>query len=298
MNVRSISEDDFGLVAAFLAEDESRQFGRPSRVGIDDVRGWLGSCDLERDTWLFDEEGLLVALGWVEKHEDVGIAVGAVAAARHGRGLGSELIDRMEERLASLTVARIHNVTLAPDAAAAALLAVRGYREVRRFWEMTIELGDDPPPEPSLPDDLTIETFSRPTAVAFHGALEEAFAEHWEYSPESFDAWWRRQRRKHDHDPSLWFFVRAGDEVVGAARNDPKRSGGGWVGSLGVRPAWRGRGVARALLLHSFRTFHARGERRVGLGVDAENATAATRLYEGVGMHVDQEHVVWEKALR
>jgi mycothiol synthase len=297
VNVRPITENDLERVAAFLAEAEARQFGRPSRVGIDDVRGWLGSSDLERDTWLFDEDGLQIALGWVEKHEEVGIAVGVVDADRQRRGLGSELIDRMEERLASLVVDRIHNIALAPDAAAAALLAARGYREVRRFWEMTIELGDEPPPEPRLPDGLRVEPFSGGAARAFHAALEEAFADHWEHRPETFEKWWERQQRKHDHDPSLWVLVRDGDEVVGVARNDPKRSGGGWVGALGVRPAWRGRGVARALLLHSFRIFHTRGERRVGLGVDAENATGATRLYESVGMTVDLETVVWEKVL-
>jgi len=62
-----------------------------------------------------------------------------------------------------------------------------------------------------------------------------------------------------------------------------------------ARPAWRGRGLAKALLLHSFREFHQRGKRRVGLGVDSQNATGATRLYEGIGMVVDSEQVVWEK---
>ena len=49
---------------------------------------------------------------------------------------------------------------------------------------MTIELGDDPPPEPGLPAGFPIESFSTGLARAFHGALEEAFAGHWEYQPE------------------------------------------------------------------------------------------------------------------
>ena len=36
---------------------------------------------------------------------------------------------------------------------------------------------------------------------------------------------------------------------------------------------------------------------RAGLGVDSENATGATKLYESVGMVVDSEQVVWEKML-
>jgi ribosomal protein S18 acetylase RimI-like enzyme len=188
-------------------------------------------------------------------------------------------------------------VTLGPDAASQTLLASRGYREVRRFWEMTIELGDEPPMDPVLPEGCRIEPFSSELAGAFHATLEEAFADHWEYEPQGFERWWERQVAKPDHDPSLWFLVRSGEDVVAATRNDPERSGGGWIGSLGVRRAWRGRGLAKALLLHSFREFHRRGQRRVGLGVDSENATGATKLYESVGMVVDTEQVVWEKAL-
>jgi hypothetical protein len=36
---------------------------------------------------------------------------------------------------------------------------------------------------------------------------------------------------------------------------------------------------------------------RAALGVDAANATGATRLYESVGMRAYAENVVWEKAL-
>lgn len=295
MNVRPMTPDDFPALAAFLAEDEAHLFGRASRVGVSDVTAWLSGPDLAQDSWLFEEKGGLVALGWVEKHDDTGIAVGVVHREHRGLGLGSTLVDRSEERLRALDVGRIHNITLAPDTTAQTLLADRGYREVRRFWDMTIELGDDPPRDPQLPEGFRIEPFSSDLARAFYGTLEEAFAEHWEYQPQSFEKWWERQVAQPDHDPSLWFLLRTDEDVVAATRNDPERSGGGWIGAIGVRPAWRGRGLAKALLLHSFREFHRRGKRRVGLGVDSQNATGATRLYESIGMVVDSEQVVWEK---
>lgn len=298
MNPRAMTTDDFPAIAAFLAEDETHLFGRPSRLGLADVTGWLAQVDHDRNTWLFEEEeGQIVALGWVEAHDDVGLAVCVVRRDRQGRGLGSRLLDLTEERLREIGVARIHNITLAPETAAPPLLSARGYREVRRFWDMTVELGDEAPPEPVLPAGLRIEPVTDDNARAFHAALEEAFAEHWEHRPEPFDAWWTRQVAKPDHDPSLWFAVCDGDDVAAATRNDPERAGGGWIGALGVRPRFRGRGLAKALLLHSFREFHRRGQRRVGLGVDSENATGATQLYESVGMSVDQEQIVWERAL-
>jgi ribosomal protein S18 acetylase RimI-like enzyme len=69
------------------------------------------------------------------------------------------------------------------------------------------------------------------------------------------------------------------------------------VGALGVRRPWRGRGLGRALLLRTFAEFRRRGVTRVTLGVDAENPTGATRLYESVGMDVELEAVVYEKTL-
>src|SRR5215472_7360743 len=193
-----MTPEDFPAIAAFLAEDETHLFGRPSRLGVPDVTAWLSRPDLANDTWLFEEDERLVALGWVEAHDETGVAVGVVHRDRRGEGLGSRLLDCSEERLRALGVGRIHNVAVAPDAAAPPLLARRGYREVRRFWEMTIELGEDLPPEPALPEGLRIEPFSSDSARAFHSALEEAFEEHWEHQPEPYEEWWRRQHAKPD----------------------------------------------------------------------------------------------------
>ena len=76
------------------------------------------------------------------------------------------------------------------------------------------------------------------------------------------------------------------------------RSGIGWVGTLGVRRAWRKRGLGEALLLHSSGEFYKRGTKTIGLGVDAENPTGATRLYRKAGMKVAAEYVIYEKELR
>jgi ribosomal protein S18 acetylase RimI-like enzyme len=76
------------------------------------------------------------------------------------------------------------------------------------------------------------------------------------------------------------------------------RMGHGWVGLLGVRRAWRKRGLGEALLLHSFGEFYKRGMTTVGLGVDAESPTGATRLYKKAGMQVAAEFVIYEKELR
>jgi ribosomal protein S18 acetylase RimI-like enzyme len=64
-----------------------------------------------------------------------------------------------------------------------------------------------------------------------------------------------------------------------------------------VRKPWRKRGLGLALLHHAFGVFYSRGQPRIALGVDAQNPTGATRLYERAGMHVTWEAVCFEGTL-
>jgi ribosomal protein S18 acetylase RimI-like enzyme len=72
----------------------------------------------------------------------------------------------------------------------------------------------------------------------------------------------------------------------------------GWVSSLGVRRPWRRQGLALAILHHAFREFAARGKPRAGLGVDSQNLTGATRLYEKAGMRLVREGREYELLVR
>lgn len=65
-----------------------------------------------------------------------------------------------------------------------------------------------------------------------------------------------------------------------------------------MRRPWRQRGLALALLRHAFGAFHALGIRTVGLGVDAQSTTGATRLYERAGMRATHEYAAYQKELR
>ena len=72
----------------------------------------------------------------------------------------------------------------------------------------------------------------------------------------------------------------------------------GWVGKLGVRRAWRNRGLGDALLKHAFAAFYADGKKRAGLGVDASSLTGALKLYERAGMRVQRQYNMYEKEFR
>jgi ribosomal protein S18 acetylase RimI-like enzyme len=107
---------------------------------------------------------------------------------------------------------------------------------------------------------------------------------------------------KEKFDPSLWHIAMDGDQIAGFSicsieRSDPEAPMG-WVHALGVRRAWRKRGLGMALLLHSFGEFYRRGYRKAGLGVDASNLTGALRLYERAGMSVFRQYDRYELELR
>jgi mycothiol synthase len=292
MNVRSFVEDDAPAVAALISAEEERLYGRPGRVTGADILMFL---QWSKEAWVWEEDGRMVASASYGVHGDAVNFRGIVADKR--RGLGTEIIERGEAFARAEGVQKIHAGAPEPDAAARALFETHGYREVRRFYEMAIELTEAPA-EPVLPDGLVVDELRDTEYQAFYEVLNEAFAEHWEWHPDPYEEWLERRQGQHrdEHGP-IWFVVRDRDELAAVTRNDANVAGGGYVGAIGVRPAWRGKGLAKALLQRTFAEFWRRGTTRVTLDVDSENATGAVALYERVGMHVDTCGVAFEKTL-
>jgi ribosomal protein S18 acetylase RimI-like enzyme len=289
--MRPATGEDAAAVAEIFAAVEETLTGRPSNFDAEAINGWWQTIPFETNTWLFEEDGTLIAAAGGQAHGERGNGGGAVRPSAWGRGLGTRLIELVEERLGEDGATRIHSWALAADERASELFRRHGYDEVRRFWEMAIDFEVEPPPP-----EAAIETFRAEDGPGFHAALEEAFEDHWEPHPEPFETWWARQVARENYDPSLWFLIRDGDEIAALARNE-SRTGAGYIGALAVRRPWRGRGYGRDLLRHTFREFMRRGLTRATLGVDAANPTGATHLYEKLGMHVEQEEIVWEKVL-
>ncbi len=60
---------------------------------------------------------------------------------------------------------------------------------------------------------------------------------------------------------------------------------------------WRRHGIGMALLQRSFAFIASKGYSTVRLGVDTQNATGATHLYERAGMTVRREYRVVERSV-
>jgi ribosomal protein S18 acetylase RimI-like enzyme len=237
---------------------------------------------------------------------------GRVHPDYRGQGIGSRLLRWSEER-ANQAVAKapadaqvaVKQGVLSTDTLAKHLLTEHGYHIARHFWRMVIELESAPGPV-ALPAGITIRPYDPATELpVVVQAVRDSFKDHWGYVLEPFEdelKKWQSYIADNEHyDPALFLIAQDGDQIAGvslcwkALTEDAEM---GWVGTLGVLRDWRRKGVALALLQHSFAEFYRRGRKRVGLGVDAASLTGATRLYEKAGMQVTREFNQYEKILR
>jgi mycothiol synthase len=294
--VRRATLDDATAVDELITAADVAVLGF-TESSVPELLGWWRMMDLESSSWLLYDGDALVAYGAGFAHGDTFEVDGFVHPDHRGRGLGIWLLTQAELRARELQKPKLYTFSLAVDERAHRLFEQFGMRELRHYYRMAIELDDEPAP-PQWPDGVRVEAFDEKDARAFHAAMGEAFADEWNFVHMPFDEWHEMRLVKDpDYDPTLWFVVRDGDEIAATMRNEPDRSGSGFVGAIGVRKPWRKRGLALALLQHAFGEFYRRGKRRVALGVDAENPTGATRLYERAGMRVAFDIVTYGKEL-
>jgi ribosomal protein S18 acetylase RimI-like enzyme len=288
--------EDVAAVTELIVALESSMYG-DSAFSQADLEGEWADVDVERDVRVVRDGDRVVGYGMLRRLGELWRAEGCVHPDAFGRGIGRLIATGLEEDAARRGGQRIQNSVLEPDSAARGLLESLGYRAVRIFRELRIELAA-PPAAPAWPDDLRVVAFdAERDAHEFHAAQQEAFADHWDYVPREFESWSKSNLAGERFDPELWCVVRAGDEIAAGTICMADTFGGGWVQVLFTRRPWRRRGVGAALLHDAFGRFWERGERSVGLGVDAASETGAFRLYERAGMAPVLGWVMYEKNL-
>ncbi len=304
--IRRPTPADIDAVFALTTRWSVGLHGAPDFNREDLESDWQGpDFHLDTDAWVVAApDGTLAGYAdvWKANAGEAGMGV-RVDPSHRGRGIGTYLLALAERRARQLVAAPVEAVARqwvsSADAEARHIVAAAGYTVVRRFWRMKIELREQPP-APQWPAGVVVRTLAEGLDTrAMHAATEEAFADHWGHTPVPYDVWARREIERGDFDPALWFVAddverREIAGVVHARMNGEM----GFIDELTVRRAWRHRGLGMALLRQVFAAFYARGMTTVGLGVDAQNVTGATRLYERAGMRVYQEWDIYEKILR
>lgn len=306
--LRRPNKDDSQAITGLIIATEIAETGE-SDYSIEDLLiDWRRpGYDPGRDAWIVVAPDALV-VGYEEVWNRSEHAVlqgdGYVHPEYTGLGIGTTLIriaeNRAREHILLAPAGRrvsLRNGVYGSDHKACRLHENEGFQAIRYFWRMEIEMSE-PPPQKEWPAGIYLRNaIPGQDERAVFDAFEEAFRDHWGYTPWDYDWWRQRMFENEGFDPSLWFLAMDREQIAGGALCKYRQQDG-WVNQLAVRRPWRRAGLGRALLLHAFNEFYRRGTRKVGLGVDASNPTGATRLYEKAGMHVAHEYIAYEKELR
>ena len=294
--VRRPSEDEAEAVAALVNAHSLAVRGEPN-ITAQTVREWLDDPAIDIRAAFDDEEpacygDMMVAPDGTRVHLDV-------REHPDHQGSATVLLDTFEAAAAErgATVCRAYSDRA--ETSYVVQLESRGYTPIRCSFEMLIALNGAPGLAP-VPASCEIRHRAEGQERLMYEASMDAFADHWGFERRPYQEWARRHVESTLTDRSLQFLAWDGSEIAGVCLCAPHQSlqtGFGWVDVLGVRPPWRRRGLALALLAHAFGEFSVRGFDRVGLGVDGESTTGALELYERAGMHIAKREDTFERTL-
>jgi len=321
---RSLGSGDLPAVVRLLAAaeqvdrtgehlDEADVADEMSQADFDPERHTIGAFAPDGDLVGFGRVNVPRAVRDVDR---IGLD-GAVHPAWRGYGIGRRVLTWLEERGESEHRTRHPTVPgqlqLTPYAHVGShvRLAERaGYTAVRWFNEMKRDLTEPVPEPPPVVGALRLVTFDWSFDEAVRHAHNEAFARHWgsvDRDPIAWQQWFTGSRA---FRPELSFVVLDGAEhpagpMVAAYllsyfwAADAEATGvrEAWIGQIGTRAPWRGRGLGSALVGRALTAYRDAGYARAALGVDTDNLTGALSLYERHGFTVDVRRVSYVKTL-
>ncbi|TBO59797.1 GNAT family N-acetyltransferase [Streptomyces kasugaensis] len=233
---------------------------------------------------------------------------GCVHPQRRGEGIGTALLAWQEARGRQHLAACEEKlpgwlVSGAEESATSTihLLHAHGYETARWWLELDRDLAD-PIPEIPLDPAVRLESYGQRWTEPARLACNAAFRDHWGSQPSTAREWAEGETLE-DFRPDLSLVAVAPDadgvdQVVALVtssvyKEDWEAQGYsfGYVGTVGVRPEWRGRGLAPALLTRVLHAYRDAGFDKALLEVDSESLTGAVGLYERLGFRTVRRSV-------
>ena len=254
---------------------------------------------MPNDTWVVEApNGTVIAHANVGREtEEVAEAWGAVHPDHRGLGIGSLLLELVDERAARCSRGAANSNSRS---------ATRTARQWGCCWHgASSAFGRSVTwRSPSTVarrcratgGDRDRSDRSRTGRADGQVAVRRGFRGEWGYPEVSFEAWRARNVEDRDFDPGLWLLATEDGTPV-AALTALVSGDRGWVLELAVLAPWRGRGIGSAMLRSSFASFAERGLSRAMLNVDSENPTGAVGVYERVGMRAVRGWDIYERTL-
>jgi mycothiol synthase len=286
----------------YSAEDLAEELEDPSIVLADDtIALWAdgrmvgyGKCDLSETVIDIDRVR----------------AEGTIHPEWRRRGLGTALmrwlIQRAGERHAEHHPdhpGEVRAGTISTNVGAARLLTSLGFTESRYYFDMRLML-DKPVPEVPVPEGLRLVGFDPRYDEALRLTHNEVFLDHWGTTPKNAEEWRVWFTGSRTFRPGVSYLVLDGETIAAYVLGyeweaDTAATGVRevYLGQVGTRREYRGRGLARAALAKVLAEAAQAGYERAGLGVDADNPTGALGLYESLGFAVHAKSVSYRLPL-
>lgn len=281
--LRAATDEDRAAVLALGVAEETAWFGA-AEVSAEEVGEWV------------DEEGGLAAgvvtlgpgaevLGFVSPGR---FGTVLLADPTHTDATMDDLIPWLLGRRADAKV-----LTFAGDAARVAALERHGLRHERSTFTLARPAAAGPLPDAAFPDGVDVAPYRLgEDDEAVHRLIYR-------------DAEWAAVPGHTERDFERWRELAATNTALILARRDGRPagwvtgrvldSGRGYVPTLAVATADRGRGLGRALLVRACAELQRSGAEGLTLDVEASNETALG-LYRSVGFDVEREWRILARA--
>lgn len=274
----------------------------------------LTNCDPYKDMLFAEVDGQVIGYSrvtWrIENSGDwIYLHFGFLLPEWRCKGIGGAMLRYNQNRLRQIAAEHEDGVpryfeSFAWDTEVAnqTLLRSEGFKAVRYGFEMVRPLSD-PIEEKPLPEDLDVRPVLPEHYRAIWDANQEAFQDHWGYSPAQEEDY-QRWLNESIFQPDIWQVAWDGDQVVGMvlnflmeAENAKYNRKRGYTEDICVRRPWRKQGVASALITRSLKMFKEMDMTEAALGVDTQNISGALRLYESLGFQPVKRHTTYRKPM-
>ncbi len=303
----------YALRAGCVERDQvdllSTSEGLPSRAEFHTTLAKAAAAQQQDRRLVAEINGEVVGYGLIDSwSEDDGrwvyLILGWVLPAWRGRGIGTALLHWGEQATRQVAAGEHPNERFefaanasSTQADATALLLHEGYRAGYTVLEMGLDFAALPPVH-ALPADVEVRPVLPEHIPFIADSIGEAYRN--EYADNRFQETWQFEESvarlsAPRQDPALWQIAWAGQQVVGEVL-PLVENGRALMYDISIRPVWRRKGLARALLTRALWDLRGRGVDVIRLNTVAEFRTRARDLYASVGFQLLKEFPRYRKS--